>query len=71
MADRSVDDAFEDAVRTVREAAAAAGIAAGIHTPDGATAARRLAQGYTFASIASDLVHLENVARDHLKEAGR
>jgi 4-hydroxy-2-oxoheptanedioate aldolase len=27
-----------------------AGIAAGIHTPDGATASRRLAQGYTFAS---------------------
>lgn len=70
-ADRSVDDAFEDAVSRICAAAEAAGIAAGIHTPDGVTAARRLAQGYTFASIASDLVHLENIARDHLKEAGR
>ncbi|MFD5829123.1 HpcH/HpaI aldolase/citrate lyase family protein [Lentzea sp. NPDC060358] len=71
VADSSVDEAFEEAVSRIRAAAEAAGIAAGIHTPDGATAARRLAQGYTFASIASDLVHLENVARDHLKEAGR
>jgi 4-hydroxy-2-oxoheptanedioate aldolase len=69
--DTSVDEVFEAAVRTVREAAAAAGIAAGIHTPDGATAARRLAEGYTFASVASDLVHLEQAALAHLKEASR
>jgi 4-hydroxy-2-oxoheptanedioate aldolase len=68
-ADRSVDAVFEEAVRTVSSAAAAAGIAAGIHTPDGATAARRLAEGYTFASIASDLVHLEQAARAHLDAA--
>lgn len=67
--DRSVDEVFEDAVRTVREVAAAAGIAAGIHTPDGATAARRLAEGYTFATVASDLVHLEQAARAHLEAA--
>ncbi|MCP2167626.1 HpcH/HpaI aldolase family protein [Goodfellowiella coeruleoviolacea] len=69
VADRSVDAVFEDAVRRVRQAAAAAGIAAGIHTPDGDTAALRLAQGYTFASIASDVVHLETAARTHLLAA--
>jgi 4-hydroxy-2-oxoheptanedioate aldolase len=67
--DSSVDEVFEDAVRTVREAALAAGIAAGIHTPDGATAARRLAEGYTFATVASDVVHLEQAARAHLEVA--
>ena len=67
--DPSVDEVFEEAVRTVRDAAAAAGVAAGIHTHDGATAARRLAEGFTFASIASDIVHLEQAARGHLEEA--
>lgn len=69
--DSSVDDVFEDAVRKVRETAKAAGIAAGIHTPDGKTAARRLAEGYTFASISSDVVHLEQAARGHLDDANR
>ena len=64
--DPSVDDEFEAAVERVREAAAAAGIAAGIHTPDGSVAARRLAEGYTFATVASDLSHLEGLAAAHL-----
>ncbi|MFB4274537.1 HpcH/HpaI aldolase/citrate lyase family protein [Nonomuraea sp. MTCD27] len=64
--DPGVADVFEDALRRIRQAAAAAGVAAGIHTPDGETAAKRLAEGYAFASIASDLVHLEQVARGHL-----
>jgi 4-hydroxy-2-oxoheptanedioate aldolase len=67
--DPAVSTEFESAVARVREAARVAGIAAGIHTPDGATAARRLAEGYTFASIASDLNHLERAARDHLEKA--
>ncbi len=57
---------FEAALTRVREAAAAAGIAAGIHTVDGTTAAKRLAEGYTFASISSDLTHLEDSASAHL-----
>ena len=57
---------FEAALTRVREAAAAAGIAAGIHTMDGASAAKRLAEGYTFASISSDLTHLEASAAAHL-----
>jgi 4-hydroxy-2-oxoheptanedioate aldolase len=67
--DPAVDDEFEAALARVREAAATAGIAAGIHTPDGATASRRLAQGFTFASVAADLVHLKLVAAAHLKAA--
>lgn len=67
--DPQVADAFERAVTRIREEAAAAGIAAGIHTPDGETAARRLAEGFTFASISCDLVHLEAAAAVHLKAA--
>ena len=67
--DPSVDDEFEAALVRVREAAAASGIAAGIHTPDGAVAARRLAEGYTFATVASDLTHLKAASAAHLKAA--
>lgn len=67
--DPAVLDTFEEAVAKIRTAAAQAGIAAGIHTPNGETAARRLAEGFTFASIASDLAHLEAAARGHLEAA--
>lgn len=69
--DPAVDREFEAALKAVREAADEADIAVGIHTPDGATAARRLAEGFTYASVASDLTHLEQVARDHLDAARR
>ncbi len=67
--DTSVADEFEAALTRVREAAAAAGIAAGIHNPTGAAAAKRLAEGFTFVSVASDLTHLELVAKSHLGAA--
>ncbi|WP_327233337.1 aldolase/citrate lyase family protein [Streptomyces sp. NBC_01317] len=67
--DPEVEDRFEAALATIREAAAAAGIAAGIHTADGASAARRLAEGFTFATVSSDLVHLEQAAGSHLAAA--
>jgi len=67
--DTSVNDLFEAGLTRVRTAAAAAGIAAGIHTPEGAVAAKRLAEGFTFASVASDLTHLEAIATQHLKAA--
>ncbi|MBM7415770.1 MULTISPECIES: HpcH/HpaI aldolase/citrate lyase family protein [Nocardiaceae] len=67
--DSSVDDVFDAALVRVQEAAAAAGIAAGIHTPSGEVAAKRLAQGYTFATVASDLTHLKAVSEGHLKAA--
>jgi 4-hydroxy-2-oxoheptanedioate aldolase len=67
--DVSVDDAFEAALARVQKAAAAAGIAAGIHTAAGDAAARRLGQGYTFATVSSDLVHLRAASAQHLKMA--
>ncbi|MCL8026102.1 HpcH/HpaI aldolase family protein [Nocardioides bruguierae] len=67
--DSSVDEVFEAALERVAAAAKGAGVAAGIHNPDGASAARRLEQGFTFATVASDLVHLEQVAAQHLAAA--
>lgn len=67
--DPAVAEEFEAALKRVREVAADAGVAAGIHTPDGASAARRLGEGYTFASVASDVTHLEAVAAGHLAAA--
>ncbi|MFD4946052.1 HpcH/HpaI aldolase/citrate lyase family protein [Streptomyces sp. NPDC058239] len=67
--DPSVSAEFEAALVTVREAAEAAGIAAGIHNSDGAGAAKRLAEGFTFATVASDVIHLEQSARGHLAAA--
>ncbi|MET9478519.1 MULTISPECIES: aldolase/citrate lyase family protein [unclassified Streptomyces] len=67
--DPSVQDDFEQALTRVRKAAEAAGIAAGIHNADGASAARRLAEGFTFASVAADVVHLQQIATSHLEAA--
>jgi 4-hydroxy-2-oxoheptanedioate aldolase len=67
--DPSVDEQFEAALTRIQQAAAAAGIAAGIHTPAGDVAAGRLGEGYTFASVASDLTHLRAVSSAHLKAA--
>lgn len=67
--DPDVTEEFEEALTRIRKAAEAAGIAAGIHNADGASAARRLAQGYTFATVAADLVHLQQAAAEHLDAA--
>jgi len=64
-----VAEPFEEAVGLIARTARDVGIAAGIHTPDGQTAQRRLSQGYTFATVASDLTHLEAVAAAHLETA--
>jgi 4-hydroxy-2-oxoheptanedioate aldolase len=61
--------ALQEACDTVTATARDAGIACGIHCPDGATAARRLAAGFTFATVSSDLAHLERAAADHLSAA--
>jgi 4-hydroxy-2-oxoheptanedioate aldolase len=65
-ADPSVADVFAKALTRVRSACETAGIAAGIHTASGTIAAERLAEGFTFVTVASDLTHLEQVARQHL-----
>lgn len=67
--DPAIADEFDAALKRVAEAADAAGVAAGIHNPNGETASKRLAEGYTFATIASDLTHLEAVAASHLDAA--
>jgi 4-hydroxy-2-oxoheptanedioate aldolase len=67
--DPAVDDVFEAAVERVLRAAEGAGIAAGFHTPGGEVAAKRLGQGFTLATVSSDLVHLEQAAAAHLRAA--
>lgn len=62
-------DEFEAALAKISAAAGRAGIAAGIHTNAGEVASKRLAEGYTFATISSDLNHLDKVASEHLKAA--
>ncbi|AMY52548.1 HpcH/HpaI aldolase family protein [Rhodococcoides fascians] len=67
--DPSVDEEFDAALVRVQKAAVAAGITAGIHTASGSIAAQRLAQGYTLATVASDLTHLKAVSAEHLAAA--
>lgn len=64
--DAAVDEQFDAALVRIRQACEASGIAAGMHTPSGAIAAARLADGFTFVSVASDLSHLEEAATAHL-----
>lgn len=69
--DAAVQDQFDAALVAVRDACGSAGIAAGIFTPSGEVAAQRLAEGFTFVTVALDLTHLEQAARDHLAVARR
>ncbi|MGY2061510.1 aldolase, partial [Nocardia gipuzkoensis] len=46
-----------------------AGIACGIHCLDGESAAKRLAEGFTFVTVSSDLTHLQEAAAAHLSAA--
>jgi 4-hydroxy-2-oxoheptanedioate aldolase len=64
--DPALDDDLAAALAAVREACDAAGIAAGIFTTSGEAAAQRLREGFTFVTVAFDLLHLEQSARDHL-----
>jgi 2-keto-3-deoxy-L-rhamnonate aldolase RhmA len=67
--DPSIAEEFAAALERVKAAAKTAGIPAGIHAPSGAVAAQRIAEGFTFSSVASDVVHLEQVAMGHLAAA--
>jgi 4-hydroxy-2-oxoheptanedioate aldolase len=67
--DPEIEGPFEEALELIARTAREAGIAAGIHTFDGESAQARLAQGYTFATVSSDLSHLEAVAATHLETA--
>jgi 4-hydroxy-2-oxoheptanedioate aldolase len=67
--DPALDDELAAALVAVREACDAAGIAAGIFTTSGEVAAQRLREGFTFVTVAFDLLHLEQAARTHLDVA--
>lgn len=63
--------AFDEALADVRAAAEVAGIACGIHCGPGEEVAARLAEGFTFATVSSDLQHLAAAAATHLAAARR
>lgn len=67
--DPEIEGPFEEAVELIARTAQEAGIAAGIHTFDGDSAKRRVEQGYSFATVSSDLNHLEAIAAEHLRVA--
>ncbi|ALG30463.1 MULTISPECIES: HpcH/HpaI aldolase family protein [Glutamicibacter] len=67
--DPAIKEEFEAALKRVSAAAQQAGIAAGIHNANGELAQQRLGEGYTFATVASDLTHLEATAAAHLQQA--
>ena len=58
----------EAALQRVREGCARAGKPSGIPTPDAATARRRIAEGFQFITVASDLRMLGAVARQAVSE---
>ncbi|OKJ97171.1 HpcH/HpaI aldolase family protein [Streptomyces sp. CB02400] len=68
--DPATADALEAALVRVTDAAGRAGIACGIHVLDGESAAKRLAEGFTFATVSSDITHLQQAAARHLTAAG-
>lgn len=67
--DPAVAEQFDQALVRIREACEVSGIAAGVHTDSGDIAATRLAAGFTFVSVSSDLAHLEAAAVFHLNLA--
>lgn len=67
--DPEISDQFAAALHRIRRAAQDQGLPVIIHTPDGQTARQRLDEGFAGVTIASDLVHLEMTARDHLETA--
>jgi len=67
--DPETADVVEEAIALIIKTATEAGIAVGMHTPDGVNAKQRLEQGFTFATVSCDLTHLEAAAVEHLRSA--
>jgi 4-hydroxy-2-oxoheptanedioate aldolase len=67
--DPAVAVALDAALERIRAACETAGIVAGSYSPSGANAASRLAAGFSFVTVAGDLIHLEEAARAHLEIA--
>ena len=61
--------AFVEAIEQVRLAAQKYGKACGLLVNDGAAAARRIEQGWTFVAIGSDSTLLATAASAHLAQA--
>lgn len=59
---------LEAAAARILSAAEQHGIAAGFHTGSGEAARKRRDQGFTVLTVASDIVHLEQIAAGHLRE---
>ncbi len=57
------DPQFVDALRRIREAAQRRGVAPGIHVADAEMAQRRLAEGWKFIAVASELAFMQQAAR--------
>ncbi|OKK14330.1 aldolase [Streptomyces sp. CB00455] len=67
--DPSAAGALEAALERITRTARRAGIACGIHCLDGESAAKRLTEGFTFATVSSDITHLQQAAASHLAVA--
>ncbi|HEY5978451.1 MAG TPA: aldolase/citrate lyase family protein [Microlunatus sp.] len=67
--DPAATEDLDAAVARIRKACETADIIAGIHTPSGEVAAQRLAEGFTFVTVAHDVGHLVAAARSHLDVA--
>lgn len=67
--DPSAAAALETALETIADTARRAGLACGIHCLDGESATKRLAEGFTFATVSSDITHLQQTAAAHLAAA--
>jgi 4-hydroxy-2-oxoheptanedioate aldolase len=67
--DPAVATEFDAALDRIRASCDANGIIPGIHTATGNLAQQRIAAGFRFVSIASDLTHLEATAKAHLTAA--
>ncbi len=67
--DPSIDAEFAVALERIVRACEGNGLVAGIYCPSGEVASRRLAEGFTFVTVANDLSHLEAAASSHLTAA--
>jgi len=67
--DPAVAEPLLKAMSRIADAAERAGIASGIHCLDGRSAAAQLSAGFTFATISSDITHLQQAAAAHLADA--
>ena len=67
--DPAVDDVFEAGRRPDPARRRGRRHRRGFHTPSGEVAAKRLGQGFTLATVSSDLIHLEQAATAHLEAA--